>query len=105
MTREDIMIKEKHLGTMRFDFADGGMCNKWFPYQDLSREDIESIQPVVNDIMFNTYNTFDKIIEECGGTGYNYEKTIYKEEKDFLYAIKLIPAMGAYNGYIYVYRK
>lgn len=105
MNREEIMQKEKHVGTMRFDFADGGMCNKWFPYQDLSQEDIISIQPKVNDIMFNTYNTFDKIIEECGGTGYDKEKTIYQDEENFFYAIKLIPAMGTYNGYIYVYRK
>lgn len=105
MTREEIMVKERHLGTMRFDFADGSMCNKWFPYQDLTKEDIASIQPQVNIIMFDTYNTFEKIIEKCGGTGYNYEKTLYEETDNFLYAIKLIPVTGAYNGYIYVYRK
>lgn len=105
MTREELMTKERHLGTMRFDFADGGMCNKWFPYQTLSREDIELIQPKVNEIMFGTYNTFDKIVEECGGTGYNNEKVLYQNTEKYLYAIKLIPAMGAYNGYIYIYRK
>lgn len=105
MTREELMTKERHLGTMRFDFADGGMCNKWFPYQTLSREDIELIQPKVNEIMFSTYNTFDKIVEECGGIGYNNEKVLYQNTEKYLYAIKLIPAMGAYNGYIYVYRK
>ena len=105
MTREELMTKERHLGTMRFDFADGGMCNKWFPYQTLSREDIELIQPKVNEIMFGTYNTFDKIVEECGGTGYNNEKVLYQNTEKYLYAIKLIPARGAYNGYIYIYRK
>lgn len=105
MTREEIMVKERHIGTMRFDFADGDMCNKWFPYQYLTKEDIAYIQHKVNDIMFNIYDTFDKIIAECGGTGYNYEKIVYQEEHDFLYAIKLIPVMGTYNGYIYIYRK
>lgn len=105
MSIEKIIKKENHLGTMRFDFADGGLCNRWFPYQDLSEEDVLIIQPKVNEIMFGTYNTFDKIVEKCGGIGYDYEKTIYDEEELYLYVIKLMPVKGIYNGYIYVYRK
>lgn len=97
--------REEHLGTMRFDFADGSISNNWFPYEDLSEQDISLIQIKVNEIMFNTYNTFDKVVKECGGTGYNNEKIIHDEDNLFLYTIKLIPVQGIYNGYIYVYRK
>lgn len=97
--------KEQLIGTMRFDFADGGLCNKWFPYQDLSEEDIKTIQKKVNEIMFDTYNTFDKIVEKCEGEGYDKETMLGEDEKEFFYAIKLIPVRLTYNGYIYVYRK
>lgn len=97
--------KEQLIGTMRFDFADGGISNTWFPYQDISEKDISLVQPKVNEIMFDKFNSYNKIIEECEGEGYDKEKLLEEDTEDFYYAIKLIPVKGVYNGYIYVYRK
>lgn len=93
------------LGIMRYDFTSGELSNKWIPHKDICEEDRISIQSKINIIMYNKYNTLKKIIEECGGTGYNKEKILYEESEKFLYAIKLIPVIDNYNGYIYVYRK
>ena len=97
--------KEKHLGTMRFDYNDGGICNRWFPYQNLSKEDIEEIQPKVNEIMFDRFKTFGDVIKECCGESYDKTKLLEEETANFKYAIKLQPVKGDYNGYIFVYRK
>lgn len=97
--------KEKHVGTMRFDYNDGGLCNRWFPYKDLSQEDINEIQPKVNKIMFDKYKTFDDIIKICNGTSYDDTKFIEESTDNFMYNIKLIPVKGDYNGYIFVYNK
>lgn len=99
--------KNNHLGTMRFDFADGeqSLANRWSPYQELSSNDISEIQAYVNDVMFNRFNTFSKITDECKGFSYSDEKNLYEETTNFVYAIKLIPVQGEYNGYIYVYKK
>lgn len=107
MELQQYIKKENHLGTMRFDYADGEtkIANRWSPYQDLSKKDIPEIQTYVNDIMFNRFNSFSKIIQECNGTSFNNEKILYEETLNFIYAIKLIPVKGEYNGYIYVYRK
>lgn len=97
--------KEKHVGTMRFDFNDGGICNRWFPYQDLSSENIAEIQPKVNEVMFDRFNSFQTVIERCKGTSYDNTTFIEEETNSFIYNIKLIPVKGDYNGYIFVYRK
>lgn len=99
--------KDSHVGTMRFDFNDGetALANRWSPYQTLSQEDIAEIQPKVNEVMFDRFNSFTSILNECNGRGYNNEKTFYEETKSFVYGIKLIPVKGDYNGYIFVYRK
>lgn len=101
------MKKENHVGSMRWDFADGetALANTWFPYQTLSKEDIAEIQPEINRIIFEKYNTFSSIIEECGGTSYDHLFIKHQESKHFVYAIKLIPVKGDYNGYVFVYRK
>lgn len=99
--------QENHLGTMRFDFADGDTCiaNRWFSYQEFSNEEIPEIQGFCNEIMFDRFNTFNKVIEFCKGTGYDCEKVFYEETEHFAYAIKFIPVKGDYNGYIFVHRK
>lgn len=107
MELQQYIKKENHLGTMRFDYADGEtkIANRWNPYQDLSKEDIPEIQTYVNDVMFNRFNSFSKIVQECNGSGFTNEKVWYEETPNFIYAIKLIPVKGEYNGYIYVYRR
>ena len=104
---EKYIHRDNLVGTMRFDFNDGerALANRWNPYLEITREEINQIQPIVNEIMFNTFNSFSSIIKECNGTGYEKTKTIYKDEDNFLFAIKLIPVQGDYNGYIFVYRK
>ena len=104
---EKYIKRENLVGTMRFDFNDGesALANRWNPYLEITKEEIDEIQPKVNQIMFDMFNTFSSIIKECGGTGYNLTKTIYEETNNILYAIKLIPVKGDYNGYIFVYRK
>ena len=99
--------KENLVGKMKFDFNNGenNLCNSWLPFKNLSGEDIAEIQPLVNEIMFDTFNSFSKIVEECGGEDYSNTKFLYKETLNFNYCIKLIPVMGEYNGHIFVYRK
>lgn len=99
--------KENLVGRMRFDFNDGenSLCNSWFPSQEITQEDINEIQPIVNNVMFDIFFSFSKIIEECNGEGYSNTKLLERETDHFDYCIKLIPVMGDYNGYIFVYRK
>lgn len=104
---EKYINRNNLVGTMRFDFNDGekALANRWNPYLEMSMEEIKEVQEKVNEIMFDMFNTFSSIIEECGGTGYEKTKTIYQDTDNILYAIKLIPVKGDYNGYIFVYRK
>ena len=55
--------------------------------------------------MFDRFNSFSKITQECNRASFNNEKILYEETSNFVYAIKLIPVRGEYNGYIFVYRK
>lgn len=104
---QEFINKNNHLGTMRFDFANGekAIANSWYSNQQLNITDVSEIQPYVNDVMFNRFNTFTKITDECKGFNYSDEKVLYEETTNFIYAIKLVPVQGEYNGYIYVYRK
>ena len=104
---KEYINKDNLVGTMRFDYNDGerALANRWNSYLEITKEEINEIQPKVNEIMFNRFNSFSSIIEECNGIGYEKTKTIYEEEENFVYAIKLIPVIGDYNGYIFVYRK
>lgn len=97
--------KEKHVGTMRFDYNDGSLCNRWFPYKDITQKEIDEIQPKVNEIMFDKFKEFKDVINVCNGTSYDDTKFIEERTDNFVYNIKLIPVKGDYNGYIFVYRK
>lgn len=104
---EKYIKRENLVGTMRFDFNDGetALATKWNPYLELSKDEIEEIQPKVNNIMFDKFNSFSSIIEECDGMGYEKTKVIHEDVNNFVYATKLIPVKGDYNGYIFIYRK
>lgn len=100
------MEKEK-IGTMRFDFADGdnNLCNKYFPYANITQEEIDEIQPMVNDIMFARFKSFDNIIEYCRGTGYDKTKSLTNYTENFEYVTKITPVRGDYNGHILITRR
>lgn len=102
-----IYDKDKLVGRMRFDFYEGdsSLSNKWIPATEINDEEVKEITVKVNDIMFNRFNHYNKIVEKCGGEGYDKERIIEEETDNFYYAIKLIPVKVVYNGYIFVYRK
>lgn len=100
--------EELRIGTMRVDFADGSLSNKWTPtelFETISGIEINEVQKIVNDIQFKSLNTFDKVGEECGGYGYKFECNRFCSSDKFNYWIKLIPVKGDYNYYIKVYLK
>lgn len=99
--------KDNHLGTMRFDYADGDTCvaNTWFPYGSYSKEDISEFQEHCNEIIFKRFTSFSKIVSYCGGEGFLNETHFEEETDNYIYDIKLIPVKGEYNGYIFVHRK
>ena len=104
---EQYINRDNLVGTMRFDYNDGekALANKWNAYLKLNRQEVDDIQLMVNHIMFNKFNSFSSIIKECEGIGYDKTKIVYQDTKNFLFATKLIPVKGDYNGYIFVYRK
>lgn len=104
---EKYIKRDKLVGTMRFDFNDGenALATRWNPYLEITKEEIKEIQPKINEIIFDKFNTFSSIIKECNGTGYEKTKVIYENADNFLYATKLIPVHGDYNGYVFIYRK
>lgn len=104
---EKYINRDNLVGTMRFDFNDGdtALANRWNPYLEITKEEIREIQLKVNEIMFDKFNSLSSIIKECDGIGYEKTKVIYEDVDNFVYATKLIPVKGDYNGYIFVYRK
>ncbi|PLS19606.1 hypothetical protein CVD28_04095 [Bacillus sp. M6-12] len=99
--------KEKKIGHMRCDFADGRLANKWFPTELASKEgvNLKEIQNIVNAIMFEEITTFDKVIELCEGLGYDNTSNRFVYEGEYHYWINLVPVAGDYNYYIHVYEK
>lgn len=98
------------LGVMRFDFYDGTLANQWNP-RDLIIElnknkeiDLKKLQQELNYIQFDLINNYEKVIEFCGGTGYDNETLLYVDFEMDKYVIKLIPVRGCYS-YIYTYVK
>lgn len=96
------------LGVMRFDFYDGSLANQWNP-RDLiikmnnkKQIDLKKLQQELNYIQFDLINNFEKVVELCGGTGYNNETLFYIDFEVAKYVIKLIPVRGTYS-YIYTY--
>lgn len=98
------------LGVMRFDFYDGRLANQWNP-RDLIIElnnkkqiDLKKLQEELNYIQFTLIKYFNKVVELCGGTGYNHETLVYIDLNVAKYVIKLIPVKDCYS-YIYTYVK
>lgn len=98
--------ENKKIGTMRFDFFDGNLANKWIvgtAASNISIEKLKEIQKVLNYIQFEEFNSLRKIVRFCGGTSYNDERYVEVKYNSILYIIKLIPVYGSYNGYIHVF--
>lgn len=96
---------EKKIGHMRCDFNDERLANSWFG-ETLAKEDgvnLKVIQETMNTIMFEEIPTFDKLVDMCGGMGYDKEQNRFLVQGDYNYWIRLLPAKGDYNLYIHVY--
>lgn len=96
------------LGVMRFDFYDGRLANQWNP-KDLIIElnnkeeiDLKKLQQELNYIQFDLLNSYEEVLELCGGTGYDNETLFYMDFEVAKYVIKLIPVRDTYS-YIYTY--
>lgn len=99
--------KEKRIGHMRCDYQEGSIANTWFPTELTKKEGVNhrEIQEIVNEIMFKEITSFDKVIELCGGQGYENRCNRFVYKGDYNYWIDLIPVKGDYNFYIQVYEK
>lgn len=110
--------KDKHfdysinelLGIMRFDFYNGSLANSWNEKELIKRLkeenkiDLKELQQEINEIQFELIKNYEKVVELCGGEGYNNEILLYIEYKNFKYVIKLVPVRDSYS-YIYAYKK
>lgn len=98
------------LGVMRFDFYDGALANQWNPRElitELNNKkhiDLKKLQQELNHIQFELINNLAKVVELCGGTGYDKETLVYIEFEVAKYVLKLIPVKDSYS-YIYAYIK
>ena len=98
------------LGVMRFDFYDGSLANQWNPRELITEMnikkqiDLKKLQQELNHIQFDLINNFTKVVEICGGTGYDKEILVYVQFEVAKYVIKLIPVKDCYS-YVYVYIK
>ncbi|WP_238881770.1 hypothetical protein [Clostridium sp. YIM B02551] len=98
------------LGVMRFDFYDGSLANQWNPREliiELNNEkqiDLKKLQQELNQVQFDLIINFKKVVELCGGTGYNNETLLYIDFEVAKYVVKLIPVRDYYS-YIYTYIK
>lgn len=98
------------LGVMRFDFYDGALANQWNPREliiELNNEkqiDLKKLQQELNQVQFDLIINFKKVVELCGGRGYNNETLLYIDFEVAKYVVKLIPVRDCYS-YIYTYIK
>lgn len=104
--------EELRIGTMRVDFNDGCLANKWVTsglikifLGKFHMKAMIEVQKVVNDIEYRLLDTFDKVVKVCGAEGYDYETDRFISYGNCNYWIRLIPVMGEYNYYIKIYVK
>ena len=76
--------ESKALGAMRlywFGSRVDEVCNQWYPSQrfdgvienhDIS---IQSLKELLNFLIFEQLDVFDKVVDRCVGEGYRYEQT------------------------------
>lgn len=103
--------KELKIGHIRADFNDGDKnpFNRWFANEDIQvltdkhDIDLKEVQEAVNYVMFEHFSTWDKLVEACGGTGYDKETNYFGTHGKCNYWIRLLPCKGDYNMYINVY--
>lgn len=103
--------EEKLLGRMRLDWLGSRIdhvCNQWFPSPQFveamlqNNLSIQALQEVLNELIFNQLNSFDRVIEQCGGEGYCYEQLFKIQTQKFNFFIRLKPVKDDYS-YIFVY--
>ena len=98
------------LGVMRIDFNDGRLANQWNPREliiELNKKkeiDLKKLQQELNHIQFDLINNYERVVELCGGTGYDNETLVYVDFEIGKYIVKLIPVRACYS-YIYTYIK
>lgn len=101
--------KEKKVGHMRGDYANGSLANVWVPtgesFTALTLEEKKEIQSVCNQILFETFNSFDKIVDFCEAEGYGNEKNLFTQSEHFDYWIRLNPVKSDYCIYVHTYTK
>lgn len=98
------------VGTMRVDFKDGSLANKWMSEElfesvlnVLGKKAINEIQSIVNYITFEKFDTFDKVVGACTNEGYEFSCNRFYKSENFKYWVRLIPVRDEYNYYIKVY--
>lgn len=98
------------IGVMRFDFYDGSLANQWNPREliiemnNKKQINLKKLQQELNYVQFDLISNFEKVVELCGGTGYNNETLLHIDFEIAKYVIKLIPVRDSYS-YIYTYIK
>lgn len=94
------------LGIMRIDFYNGELANKWNPknFKNIKKVNIKKLQQELDYIQFDILNNYSKVIELCGGYGYEKETLLYIDLEIGKYVIKLVPVLDSYS-YIYAYIK
>ena len=91
------------LGTMRFDFYDGELANKWNArslLKELNAKEKKELQKELNYIQFELIKSFDTVIKICE----EKEVLVYIDLDIAKYVIKLIPVRDEFS-YIYAYVK
>ena len=97
----------KRIGTMRIDWYDGPIANKWFPteYFDTAKKEgmnVAKVQEEVNEIIFHKFLKYDNILEACEGYGYQHEKHFHCVGEQCDFSIRLVPVRTDYS-YVHIY--
>lgn len=97
----------RRIGTMRIDWYDGRIANRWFPteYFDTAKikgMNVAKVQEEVNEIIFHKFLKYENVLEACEGHGYHHSKHFYCVGEQCDFSIKLIPVITDYS-YVYIY--
>lgn len=114
LTTKDFGVKESQermVGSMRCDFCDGILSNKFFQatnFESLKEGlDLHQIDMECNFIMFEKFKDFQSIVDACHPSTRitDEHNNLFSEGKECNYWIRLIPEHGDYNMYIKMYVK
>ena len=100
-------VPSRRIGTMRIDWYDGRIANKWFPteYFDTAKikgMNVAKVQEEVNEIIFHKFLKYENVLEACEGHGYHHSKQFYCKGEQCDFSIKLNPVITDYS-YVYIY--